>query len=197
MALSGDADDVAWLQSWYSSRCDGEWEHHHGLQLQTLDNPGWWLRIDLAGTGLEGCPFPEVREGEPSEDLAAWQKRGSWWTVSVKDCKFDAACGPLDLISVIRIFRGWVEQATSQPEIRLDCDPLGAEHSEVVRGWGVVRKEPPWHLVGIFQTRAEAEAKLGRLSEDYTVRFGEGREALNEFVWSTTGTFGSPPEEAR
>jgi hypothetical protein len=38
------------LQTWYSSHCDGEWEHDFGVQIGTLHNPGWTLRIDLTGT---------------------------------------------------------------------------------------------------------------------------------------------------
>ena len=100
--MSDEADDLAWLQHWYVFRCNGEWEHHHGLKLQTLDNPGWWLKIDLTGTELEGHAFPEIREGQPSDDLDGWQLSGSWWVVTVKDGKFDAACGPLDLINLPR-----------------------------------------------------------------------------------------------
>ena len=43
----------------YLSRCDGDWEHSFGVVVETLDNPGWRLLVDLEGTGLEAKPFEE------------------------------------------------------------------------------------------------------------------------------------------
>ncbi|MCI0660616.1 MAG: immunity 53 family protein [Acidobacteria bacterium] len=41
------------IQSWYASQCDGDWEHQFGIAIETIDNPGWSVEIDLKGTGLE------------------------------------------------------------------------------------------------------------------------------------------------
>lgn len=30
-----------WLQKWYKSQCDGDWEHEYGIKIETVDNPGW------------------------------------------------------------------------------------------------------------------------------------------------------------
>ncbi|QEY25316.1 Imm53 family immunity protein [Neisseria zalophi] len=35
------------LQNWYKSKCDGVWEHSYGIEIDTLDNPGW--RVSLSG----------------------------------------------------------------------------------------------------------------------------------------------------
>ena len=35
------------LQNWYKSKCDGIWEHSYGIEINTLDNPGW--RVSLSG----------------------------------------------------------------------------------------------------------------------------------------------------
>ena len=40
-----------WLSKWYSSMCVDEWEHFYGIKIETLDNPGWIVTIDL----LETC----------------------------------------------------------------------------------------------------------------------------------------------
>jgi hypothetical protein len=48
------------LEDWYASRCDGDWERSFGITIETLDNPGWAVRIDLAETRLAG---PAVRAG--------------------------------------------------------------------------------------------------------------------------------------
>ena len=40
------------LQDWYSAQCNGDWEHQQGVRIESLDNPGWALDIDLADTAL-------------------------------------------------------------------------------------------------------------------------------------------------
>jgi Immunity protein 53 len=51
------------LQDWYSAQCDGDWEHQQGVRIESLDNPGWALDIDLADTALADKPFTEVKRG--------------------------------------------------------------------------------------------------------------------------------------
>lgn len=38
---------LKWLENWYSSNCDGDWEHGYGIRIETLDNPVWAVRINL------------------------------------------------------------------------------------------------------------------------------------------------------
>jgi hypothetical protein len=40
------------LRAWYLAQCDDEWEHAYGINIETLDNPGWSIRIDLVDTPL-------------------------------------------------------------------------------------------------------------------------------------------------
>lgn len=91
---------LAWLQSWYAARCDGDWEHRSGIGLGTLDNPGWWLRVDLDGTPLWDRPFPEVRRGNPETDA-------DWVWCSIKDGRFDGAGGAQNLVEILAIFKDW------------------------------------------------------------------------------------------
>jgi hypothetical protein len=101
---------LEWLMRWYLAECNSDWEHSYGLKIDTLDNPGWSLKIDLRETELEGRPFQRVAKGEAASDLEEWQRSGSWWVADVKADAFEAACGPLDLPAVIQLFRDWVEQ---------------------------------------------------------------------------------------
>ena len=40
---------IATLEDWYQSRCNGVWEHHFGVRIETCDNPGWLVTLkDLA-----------------------------------------------------------------------------------------------------------------------------------------------------
>lgn len=105
-------DNLMWLMGWYLAECNGDWEHSYGVKIDTLDNPGWTLKIDLRETALHRRPFERVEHREPASDLEEWRSLGSWWVAEVKDDSFDAACGPLDLPAVIEIFRDWVGQPT-------------------------------------------------------------------------------------
>jgi hypothetical protein len=54
-------DELNWLQQWYSAHCDGEWEHSSGITIDTIDNPGWSLKICVEGTELASTPFEPVK----------------------------------------------------------------------------------------------------------------------------------------
>jgi|SRR6478752_655085 len=95
-------DSLSRLQSWYQRQCNGDWEHQYGIRLETLDNPGWGLAIDLRGTTWEGQTFfGQKMEGDQH-----------WYHCHVKDEQFLAACGPEDLEVVLRIFLSWVAPTT-------------------------------------------------------------------------------------
>lgn len=91
-----DGSEVEFLQSWYSSQCDGEWEHEFGIRIGTLDNPGWRLRIDLSGTELDGLAL-DTHIVERSAD--------DWYYAWIEDNRFFIACGPKNLAEAIEVFR--------------------------------------------------------------------------------------------
>ena len=49
-----DVEIIARLSDWYQSQCNGTWEHELGIVIDTIDNPGWLVKIDLRGTASEG-----------------------------------------------------------------------------------------------------------------------------------------------
>jgi hypothetical protein len=77
------ANPLPLLQQWFRKQCDGDWdgdwEHSLGIKIETLDNPGWSVRIDVAGTRLEGKPFNRVDE-RPSEAnwIICWLDGTTW-----------------------------------------------------------------------------------------------------------------------
>ena len=85
---------------WYSSNCDGDWEHDYGVTISTIDNPGWSLLIALEGTDMDGLQFETV-ERSSADTL----KGSRCW---VKDNKFQGAGGPYELAAMIQVFRTWV-----------------------------------------------------------------------------------------
>ena len=87
------------LQEWYSSQCNGDWEHSYGVSLTTLDNPGWRLKLDLSGTPLAGQPFTEIKRD--------YEHPTDWLTCFVRDGQFQGACGPHRLEEMLGIFFTW------------------------------------------------------------------------------------------
>lgn len=82
------------LQSWYASHCDGEWEHGFGVQIETLDNPGWMVRIHLDGTRRDGMSM-EPAKIERTED--------DWLTIFIRDNQLQGACGPTNLAEMLEV----------------------------------------------------------------------------------------------
>jgi hypothetical protein len=54
---------ISELQEWYISQCNEYWEHEFGVNISTLDNPGWTLDIDLQGTDIEEKLFTACSYG--------------------------------------------------------------------------------------------------------------------------------------
>jgi len=96
-----ETDNLAWLQSWYRRQCDGLWEHSNGIRIDTLDNPGWSLEIDLSGTFWENAEFDTISEGNKEDD---------WMSCEVRECKFLAHGDPGKLDCMIRVFRDWISR---------------------------------------------------------------------------------------
>ena len=88
-------DTLYLLQRWYSQQCDGEWEHGYGVRIDTLDNPGWSLRIELTDTPLQDEIHDWSKVERSEHDWVHWR---------VQDRVFEAACGPTNLNEAILAF---------------------------------------------------------------------------------------------
>ncbi len=53
-------NDFLWLLKWYCKHCNGDWEHGTGIHIDTLDNPGWSIKINLEDTELEDKIFKKL-----------------------------------------------------------------------------------------------------------------------------------------
>jgi hypothetical protein len=96
-------DSLKCLQEWYSSHCDGGWEHQYGVSIKTLDNPGWHFKVELTDTELVDRAFEEVRfEGKEKND---------WYQCKIKNRTFEGFCGPHQLNEVISVFLNWAKLA--------------------------------------------------------------------------------------
>ncbi len=104
-------DDLTWLTQWYLAQCDEDWEQQSGITIDTLDNPGWSLSVDLDGTTLEGRAFSAVYDGVSAEEQPVQGGDGDvpWLVCRVDGTKFKAWGGPRDLGRMIQTFRSWAE----------------------------------------------------------------------------------------
>lgn len=107
------SDTIKRLQDWYISNCDGDWEHSFGVKIDTLDNPGWSIQINLEGTPLEGVKFEEYAYGVGD---AAEGSGDNWVCCRVTDGIFEAVGGPTKLDEMLLQFLTWAESYTPSPQ---------------------------------------------------------------------------------
>jgi hypothetical protein len=88
-------DLLAKLCEWYREQCDGEWEHGAGVLIDTLDNPGWQVKIDLRETAAENYVFETImfNEGE-----------SNWLTCSKSGTNYQGAGDPSKLPVILEYF---------------------------------------------------------------------------------------------
>ena len=91
---------ISLLEKWYVRHCNGDWEHQWGVSIETLDNPGWRMKIDLRETRAENRVLEKIRVERSENDwLIYWAEKD----------RFEVACGPLNLSEAIQIFIDWFE----------------------------------------------------------------------------------------
>jgi hypothetical protein len=97
-----DGGVLDWLQGWNLRQCVGDWADRYGVPLDTLDNSGWSLGIDLAETALADRPFTPIEEHRSESDWIVCRLEGEG-----DDLKWCAYCGPLNLEEVLGAFQAW------------------------------------------------------------------------------------------
>ena len=100
-----DSNLIHWIEKWYKGNCNGDWEHSYGITIETLDNPGWDLTIDLTGT-----PFENIK----MEYLLTERNENDWYGIKVENAKFVASGDPLKLEFLIRKFQEFIEKNTTK-----------------------------------------------------------------------------------
>lgn len=83
------------LQQWYQKECNGDWEHSFGITIETLDNPGWLVSIDIEETALAGTVIPLTRRDRSESD---------WLQYEFADTKFTGCGGMGNLAEILEAF---------------------------------------------------------------------------------------------
>lgn len=95
------------LQAWYSQQCNGEWEHSSGISIQSCDNPGWWIKINLAGTSLQTRTFTEIAEGVDDRRFALGPH---WLSCHIENGTWHGAGDETKLERILEEFLSWAEE---------------------------------------------------------------------------------------
>jgi len=95
-------DELQRLQHWYRRQCNEDWEHTFGVTIDTLDNPGWHVCIDLIETELEQKPFASISRGDSEDDA-------DWIICTVDKSQFVASGGAGNLTELLGVFLSWAE----------------------------------------------------------------------------------------
>ncbi|MFA0964299.1 immunity 53 family protein [Roseivirga sp. BDSF3-8] len=87
--------NILFIQNWFASQCDGDWEHDYGVKIETIDNPGWSVEIDLKDT---------VNETLSIEYQLMEKSKNDWYGYQVKDGVFSGGGDPSKLTVLLDIF---------------------------------------------------------------------------------------------
>ena len=97
---------IDWLQTWYQEECDGTWEHTYGIRIDTLDNPGWHVQIDLAQTSYAKLIARQINVENSETD---------WLRCSIEEELFQGYGDPGKLEDILKVFKGWLDLRESDP----------------------------------------------------------------------------------
>jgi hypothetical protein len=98
------ANALPLLQQWYLKQCDGEWEHRCGVKIESCDNPGWWVKIDLVGTALEGKRFEPIKRNVSQDGLAQGYR---WMSCEIIESVWNGAGDARRLNHILLEFLNW------------------------------------------------------------------------------------------
>ena len=91
---------IKWISEWYENNCDGEWEQNYGITIDTLDNPGWSISIDLIDLDIEFSSIPWTFIEKSQND---------WYGYKIENGKFEASGDPTKLTFLLNKFKEIVE----------------------------------------------------------------------------------------
>lgn len=89
---------VQFLQTWYRRQCNGFWEHSYGVTIETLDNAGWLVTIDLIETALERATMECLRRESSPKD---------WLVCEVTQRQFRGQGDAQKLLEILAVFQSW------------------------------------------------------------------------------------------
>lgn len=93
-------DLIETLQNWYASQCDEVWEHSYGISIDTLDNPGWSVRID----GVSHKKEMNLKIDRDDDDI-------DWVNITATESEFDGCGGAKNLKEILILALEWLQSS--------------------------------------------------------------------------------------
>lgn len=164
------------INLWYLLNCNGDWEHSYGVHLETLDNPGWQLKIDLTDTALEGFSYTRKKDNEEDD----------WYHVTVKDSVFFGASSINNLEQLEVEFQCFLKHFLPQSECLYDIYLPIEDDSCPVEVWRTAKAKmmdlnhfeiveiSPWGQAGLKVKRIEDLDWLSGTLESAPIRYKVG-----------------------
>lgn len=113
-------DLIQWLQKWYQQNCNRVWENFCGIEIGTLDNPGWYVHINLEATPFEGLVMKELRKENGEDD---------WLVCKISDHVFEGVGDSFKLKEILETFRNLIEKQEEQKnDLTLQASKAEEEH---------------------------------------------------------------------
>lgn len=96
-----DTDILEWIQNWFKQNCDGNWEHGEAIQINTLDNPGWEVEIDISNTSIANLDIKRILNETSPQD---------WYGVKIENQKFNAVGDSGKLKFLLGLFKEMIDK---------------------------------------------------------------------------------------
>ncbi len=96
--MNNETKVLSWIQQWFGSNCDGDWEHDQKVMITNLDNPGWSLTVKLDETDLEGKEF---------NSFFIERSEGDWIACRIENNQFLGDGGVYNLVEILETFKSW------------------------------------------------------------------------------------------
>jgi len=96
---------IEWLQDWYKSQCDGDWEHYYGIKIVTLDNPGWDVTVDINNYNIADVSWYIYGDFD-----------SKWVGFKIKDNVFNGACDPTSFNILLEVLKEIIDNQTNSPK---------------------------------------------------------------------------------
>lgn len=109
-------DQLEWLERWLAgARGDETSADCRRVRIETIDNPGWLVTIDLAGTDLVSRAQDRTLlvAGEPPNDSNGNIGGPDWVVCQLKRQQFEGAGDPAKLRLILTQFIDWATGAPS------------------------------------------------------------------------------------
>jgi hypothetical protein len=97
---------LQWIQDWFKTNCDGEWEKGDAIQITNIDSPaGWDVEIDISKTSIANLDIKWVLNENGKQD---------WYGVKIQNQRFRAAGDATKLAFLLGLFREMIEKIENE-----------------------------------------------------------------------------------